>query len=643
MHTLISRSRIGLLSLCMFILCIRLTSAGGFHCNSSQKTLYQCPNCGGINVTDCLKGCDGYFFEATQNGQNFCFDRVLFNEWNDTPNDHDDYYTYHWRNIIGGIIWFLTAGVAISCGIGGGGVYLPLGIIILKFSPSSASGLSQASVVGASVGGTLLNLRHVHPTEKIRNEPGIENDMKCNATINTTTSPTLSLLKPMTVEEEQVYSEMSSEGFYTRPLIPYHWLLYFCPMEIAGAALGVIIQTLFPVWLYLICAVLVLAFTASKTFQKFLLVRDEERLARQGKVLPDIDATAMDVDNDSNGTSIDHELIPREALSCRGNGDVRYFTSGNLPLIKISPDGETEIVEHIVEDDVTEDDDDETSNDSVDDVAVAEANSLMRKQYLEEDMVQFPMKKIAMLFVLWVVPFVLTLLKGGKGVDSLIGITCLSPLFGTFTVLQFVWLLSFAAYQAYILHRDQQRRMSVQYPFLSGDPIWTVQQLGQFGGFAFAAGFVAGFIGVSAGNFLAPFLFWKNIQPRVASAATATMIILTSSTVAIMYITAGLIPWSYALFYFCVTVCGAVFGKYNIDVFVKRTGRASVLIIILACVVSFGAIGCSLYLFTRLAAADWCLDGFNKFCSVSANAGECPASNRLLMEERLPFPNFFNQ
>ena len=40
---------------------------------------------------------------------------------------------------------------------------MPLGILWLMLPPKSASGLSQASIFGASLGGLLLNLRLQHP------------------------------------------------------------------------------------------------------------------------------------------------------------------------------------------------------------------------------------------------------------------------------------------------------------------------------------------------------------------------------------------------------------------------------------------------------------------------------------------------
>jgi intracellular septation protein A len=119
------------------------------------------------------------------------------------------------------------------------------------------------------------------------------------------------------------------------------------------------------------------------------------------------------------------------------------------------------------------------------------------------------------------------------------------------------------------------------------------------------------------------------LHPRVSTASTATMIVLTSSSVAVLYVTSGLVPWSYALFFFMVCFLGALILKSRIDAYVKRTGRASVLIFILASIILFATLGCIYNLLTGLSAKDWCLDGFKQFCTVSSSNDNCPADRFL--------------
>jgi len=120
-----------------------------------------------------------------------------------------------------------------------------------------------------------------------------------------------------------------------------------------------------------------------------------------------------------------------------------------------------------------------------------------------------------------------------------------------------------------------------------------------------------------------------DIHPRVSSATTATMIVLTSSSVAVIFVTSGLVPWTYAVFYFGVCFVGAVIGKTIIDKHIKRTGRASLLIFILATIIALATFGCFVIMFMGMADKNWCLDGFKKFCNVQGSGIDCGVDRML--------------
>ena len=458
------------------------------------------------------------------------------------------------------------------------GIYVPLGILLLQFSPKQASGLSQASIFGASLGGLILNAQNQHPNTNIRCEAGEPQPegkralQKCNSSA-----------------QDEHYT--SSNKFYTRPLINYDMALFLSPLEMSGAVLGILVQKIIPNWLYLLIAGLVLSFTSYKTYRKYFDVRSKEKKQ-------ELDA------EDANS----HEVI--QSTIVVGSGV--YSDEGNVET---------------------------TNDDRADYTAAPEGLALardtddsakLRKKYLEEDMRQYPKEKIAALVVLWIGLLILTLLKGGKGVESLVGITCESPIYGVLIALQFCWLFGFAIFYGLKLVKLQAQRVAVEYPYLPDDPIWDVAALRFYGCFTFVAGIVAGFIGIGGGMVLGPLMLIMGIHPRVSTATTATMIVLTSSSVAIIFITSGLVHWSYALFYFLICFIGALVGKTLIDGYIKRTGRASLLIFILATIIAFATVGCFVILFTRLADKNWCLDGFNKFCSTSTGDNDCPIDRMLL-------------
>ena len=740
---------------------------------SHASSLYLCPNqpvlqnhCTGnttptsttntttIYVQDCMSDCPNYrFLDAPQD---LCFDRQLFGQSKSYSNDEYPVLptSYLWNDLVGMIVWFVTAGIAMACGVGGGGIFVPLGILLFQFTPKPASGLSQASIFGAALGGLLLNAIHQHPAvHVITDKPGIweaEEKRHIQNDHTTTTATT------------------TTTHYYTRPLIHYDMALFLSPMEMAGALLGVLIQRVLPNWLYLLIVGVVLGLTAGKTFMKYCETHhkeDKEDHAPQSQVLSHTNITTtnmtttatntvsniIDDDLDDGQDSDDSFVIPLQPLVqmdhvvADGSSIIRVSSLctgiskddslqeqrskeddessfGPMALIDVelqmsrpppadtsptatetttteivdnrgrhhrsehsynhhsnmleddSHDGSTlptlpttvshttnttpnagnhggialrvleeeESVTHTSiqprrqrQDEPTQDQDDpaveiayDTDNDTIDHppTAVENDDTLEERQqriaYLQQDMRQYPYEKIAALVVLWMGLFLLTLLKGGKGVESLIGITCHDHpgAYAGMVVCQFVWLFGFALYYGHKAYVSQQARIAVRYPYLRNDPHWDAGSLRFYGACTFAAGIVAGLIGIGGGMILGPLMLVMGIHPLVSSATTATMIVLTSSSVAVMFVTSGMVPWEYAVFYFSVCFCGAMVGKTVIDDYVKRTGHASMLIFILATIIALATVGCIVILFLGLANDEWCLDGFHSFCTSASSS-----------------------
>ena len=99
---------------------------------AAHEATFSCPTCGSIEVTDCTT-CEGYLFSDHRLG--ICYDRKLFHVKGNEDGDPDNHYPFLWTDLVGTVVWFLTAGIAVSCGVGGGGIYMPLGMILLRFAP----------------------------------------------------------------------------------------------------------------------------------------------------------------------------------------------------------------------------------------------------------------------------------------------------------------------------------------------------------------------------------------------------------------------------------------------------------------------------------------------------------------------------
>lgn len=576
------------------------------NCGANGTSFY-CPNCGGIEVDDCL-GCDGFLNADTRHYK--CFSRKLFNRGSasDNPYDHDEHYHYLWNDIVGAFVWFFAAGVATACGVGGGGIYVPLGILLINFAPKPASGLSQASIFGASLGGLILNLRNQHPNTKILDLP-IKRDKEGKISLPADEDD------PDADDEEidaqralaSRYSKHSTRKYYTRPLIDYDMALFLAPMEMAGAVLGILIQAVLPNWLYLLLASIILGFTCHKTFKKFFDARNKEQAEAEKKNA----AEERRKERESGENSAVLSSISKHT------GDLPESVDADTNE-EDTADADDEDNEHI---DTEVDKEDKDS----------EEQHLLRVKLLEEDHRQFPREKLIALIVLWVGLSIITFLKGGKGVESLIGITCKSPWYAVLIVCQFLWTLGFAGFFAKKLMKKQQQKESANYPFQPEDPVWDFAKVRFYASFTFLAGIVAGLIGIGGGMVLGPLMLVMGIHPRVSTATTATMIVLTSSSAAIIFVSSGLVPWSYAIFFFFVCLCGAYIGKTHIDGYVKKTGKASILILILATIIGLATLGCLVIVFTRLGKAGWCFESFRQFCYDKKDDGTCVGERLLSM------------
>lgn len=166
----------------------------------------------------------------------FCVVRTgLFQPYNDDQTDHEDHYHYLWYDLAATVVWFIASGISMACGVGGGGIYVPLGILLLQFAPKPASGLSQASIFGASLGGLILNARFNHPFQKIRHD----------AALPAKDGAILGLQRDMSKTDQERY-ESDGGKFYTHPLIDFDMALFLSPMAMAGAVLGVLVQKILP-------------------------------------------------------------------------------------------------------------------------------------------------------------------------------------------------------------------------------------------------------------------------------------------------------------------------------------------------------------------------------------------------------------
>lgn len=83
------------LLLALVIYIAPLASAAGEEGKCAGEGQFSCPNCGGIQVSDCMD-CDGYLF--TDYNYGLCYNRKLFNTNADNGNS-DNHYPFLWTDM----------------------------------------------------------------------------------------------------------------------------------------------------------------------------------------------------------------------------------------------------------------------------------------------------------------------------------------------------------------------------------------------------------------------------------------------------------------------------------------------------------------------------------------------------------------
>ena len=124
------------------------------------------------------------------------------------------------KMLIIGMVCVFIAGIFVSgAGIGGGGLFVPILMLIVKFPSEYCIPTSKALIFGGSLAVTLFNLRKRHP-------------------------------------------------FYDRPLINYNVACMIEPISWLGTILGVIFNSVIPAWLLYLVQFILLSYTAYSTMMK---------------------------------------------------------------------------------------------------------------------------------------------------------------------------------------------------------------------------------------------------------------------------------------------------------------------------------------------------------------------------------------
>ena len=145
-------------------------------------------------------------------------------------------------------------------------------------------------------------------------------------------------------------------------------------------------------------------------------------------------------------------------------------------------------------------------------------------------------------------------------------------------------IVVFGYMQWYFARRNvsrYQEKMDLGFKFVDGDVRWTRREAALLAPTAVAAGTLAGLLGIGGGMVLGPLFVSLNFHPLVSTASTGLMMIFTSFSSTVQYLAVGRLPWRYALWFGSIGAIGAQTGDRVVKHLVDRTGRPSIVVILL--------------------------------------------------------------
>ncbi|KAG2385633.1 hypothetical protein C9374_003448 [Naegleria lovaniensis] len=177
-----------------------------------------------------------------------------------------------------------------------------------------------------------------------------------------------------------------------------------------------------------------------------------------------------------------------------------------------------------------------------------------------------PLVKILVLVLCWVIIFTLSLLRGGEGAPSIIGIEMCSVTYWVLVGLSFPIVGVIMIIIAVYLLIDYRKKVKNGFKFVQGDVKWNWINVTLYPGACLLAGILA------------------SSDPAVGAATAAFMIFFTSSISSAQFIIVGRIPLDYGLLYGLTGFLSGFVGFFFVTFVVERWGKRSLIILCVAIV-----------------------------------------------------------
>lgn len=200
-----------------------------------------------------------------------------------------------------------------------------------------------------------------------------------------------------------------------------------------------------------------------------------------------------------------------------------------------------------------------------------------------------PNTKVALLICCFLGCVVLTILKG-SGHGSIVGVSCGSTSFWLLTWATLPWVLGFGVIFRDILITEHLENEEDGHDYHSEEIRWNALNTIRYPLLCSSAGVLAGLFGVGGGIIKGPLMLELGVEPQVASATAATMILFTSSSASVSFEVFGLLKEDYGAFCFMLGFGCTMLGQVAVQRWMQDAKRQSPTVLSIGFVMAFSTV-----------------------------------------------------
>lgn len=471
---------------------------------------------------------------------------------------HKDVFPIYPREFLGVVALVISIALCNAAGIGGGEIIVAVLIVFFEFSTKSSAVLSNVWIFTASFARFVLNYKQKHPEKKATS-------------------------------------------------VDYDIVTLMLPVVLLGSFVGVQLNIIVPNAVLLLILMLLLIFLSIKTTIKGVrMFREETKAKRKYQVQVIAEVSENNEGSNEDGVELDNvrpkNKFESEASFISLNESSQYLSpmlneykakdnglwkdmnsssllqSGSNLKSMFKPDPKNKSVCFM------------DNWESVMIKSLDGSQTRILKQVKQQERTHVQCGKLFPIIVLFLILSMVSFLRESHREGSSFNIERCSPqdwlLLSTFlvigTLITIIWIWKLKAIY--------NQKLSVGYKFTSGDIKWENSIIMKMLFTALIGGILSGMVGLGGGVIFNPLLLEFGVNPMVSSATGMYMVMLATLSSSILFMMEGRMMFAFAIYLGFFMWIATVMGIKSVDKAVRKYGRPSLLVIILAGVIIVGTV-----------------------------------------------------